>query len=351
MKTLFAVLLLGLAALPAALQTAWAHEEAAAAPIQIRQGPQRLADGRLFFPKSSQRLLELRTLAVRSEQLPLTQILNARIISDPQASAHVAALARGRIQAVAGGLPLAGQTVKRGQLLARLLPQAGNTSLAAQRLARMQALADTVPRKDIEEAAAAVALEELRAPMDGVIAMNSVVNGQVVDTGTTLFTLIDPHRLMVEALVYEPLVAADVSSAWLQIGNQQRPLQVVGLAAVLNDQARSLYLRAVAPKAGKPDQRIDQADAASLADFAVGQTAQVYLNLRRQQPGMRVPAAAVVKDSANQNIVWLKTAAETFTPQAVRVSALNGHEMMIEEGLHDGDRVVVTAAALLNQVR
>lgn len=60
MKTLSAVLLLGLTG----LQPVQAHEEEAVEVKAPRQAPQHLADGRIFLPKSSQRLL-LRSAELR----------------------------------------------------------------------------------------------------------------------------------------------------------------------------------------------------------------------------------------------------------------------------------------------
>jgi len=64
-----------------------------------------------------------------------------------------------------------------------------------------------------------------------------------------------------------------------------------------------------------------------------------------------LPAAAVVKNAANQEIVWVKTSAERFAPRPVRTQPLDGARVAVVDGLEAGVRVVVQGAALLNQVR
>jgi cobalt-zinc-cadmium efflux system membrane fusion protein len=67
--------------------------------------------------------------------------------------------------------------------------------------------------------------------------------------------------------------------------------------------------------------------------------------------GIAVPAAALMKNPANQTIVWVKTAAERFEPRVVSTEALDGVSVAVTTGLAAGDRVATTGAALINQVR
>jgi cobalt-zinc-cadmium efflux system membrane fusion protein len=120
-------------------------------------------------------------------------------------------------------------------------------------------LSDTVPRKDIEAAeseqpawpsawrplaAAWHTREALVAPVSGVIASAHVVAGQVVDARELLFEIIDPSRLRIEALAFEPSLAANVGSATLAVGDQRVPLEFVGAARSLREQALPLGFRA-----------------------------------------------------------------------------------------------------------
>jgi hypothetical protein len=59
----------------------------------------------------------------------------------------------------------------------------------------------------------------------------------------------------------------------------------------------------------------------------------------------------VRKNPSNQDIVWVKTAPEGFTPHVVTTVPLDGANVLVTRGLEDADRVVVRAASLLNQIR
>ena len=64
-----------------------------------------------------------------------------------------------------------------------------------------------------------------------------------------------------------------------------------------------------------------------------------------------MPAASLMKNAANQSVVWVKTAPEHFEPRPVTFVALDGVSVAVTSGLQDGDRVVTQAATLINQIR
>ena len=72
---------------------------------------------------------------------------------------------------------------------------------------------------------------------------------------------------------------------------------------------------------------------------------------RSKLQGYRVPAASLMKNPANQTVVWVKTAPERFEPRTVTVEPLDGANVAVTSGLKAGDRVVTHAATLVNQVR
>ena len=223
-------------------------------------------------------------------------------------------------------------------MLAYVTPEVGGNSrsLAESRLRRLRELSDTVPRKMIEEAEAAVANEQLRAPVAGVIASANVVSGQVVEARETLFEIVNPERMMIEALAYDLTVANDIAGAFITLGQQKLPLRLLGVARSLRDQALPLTF------AG---------EGAALSGLAVGQPLKVFVQSRSTVQGIAIPAAALMKNPANQSIVWVKTAPERFTPRVVTAEPLDGTHMAVTAGLQPGDRVAVRAASLINQIR
>ncbi len=362
------VLTLGLAT---GLHTAtWAgpghdHGDAVAAPSA--NGPQRLPDGSVFLPKPAQRQLGVRTLTTEAATLSRSFELNGQVVMDPNAGGKVQPLNVGRIEAGPRGLPNPGQAVRKGEILAYVLSSAdpiersgqaaqlaelrAARSLADQRVARLRELADTVPRKDIEAAegeaqslAARIAAlgtgvaprEALVAPVSGVIASAHVVAGQVVDARELLFEVIDPARLRIEALAFDAAIAADIGSANIAIGAERVPLAFVGAARSLREQALPLVFRA---------------QGQALGALAVGQPVRVFVQGKTAVQGLAVPVAALMRNPANQTIVWVKTAPERFEPRVVATAPLDGVRVAVTSGLQAGDRVATQGATLINQVR
>jgi biotin carboxyl carrier protein len=338
LRALLFSLALFLAAGTTPLRAGEGHDHGDAAPAATGNGPKRQPDGSVFLPKPAQRQLSVRTQPIESGELPRALELNGKVVMDPNAGGKVQAIVTGRVTPGPRGLPLPGQQVKKGEVLAYVTPEVGGNSrsLAESRLRRLRELSDTVPRKVIEEAEAAVANEQLRAPVTGVVASANVVAGQVVEARETLFEIVNPQRLLVEALAFDLSLADDVAGAFIVVGEQKLPLRLLGVARSLREQALPLTF------AG---------EGAALASLAIGQPLKVIVHTRSKVQGLAVPAAALMKNPANQSIVWVKTAPERFAPRVVTVAPLDGVSVAVTSGLQPGDRVAVTAATLINQIR
>ena len=341
------------------------HGDALAAPSA--SGPQRQPDGSVFLPKPAQRQLGVRTAVTVAAELPRTVELSAKVLMDPNAGGKVQPLNAGRIEPGPRGLPDPGQTVRKGEVLAYVVPstapiersnQAAQLAelraaraLADKRIARLQELADTVPRKEIEaaesEAASLTARisavggglsnrEALLAPVSGVIASANVVAGQVVDAREIIFEIVDPSRLRIEALAFDAAIASNIGGATMAVGDQRVPLTFVGAARSLREQALPLSFRA---------------QGSALNQLAVGQPLRVFVQTKDKVKGIAVPVASLMKNPANQTIVWVKTAPERFEPRTVTTEPLDGVTAAITSGLEPGDRVATQGATLINQVR
>ena len=90
---------------------------------------------------------------------------------------------------------------------------------------------------------------------------------------------------------------------------------------------------------------------AAAAVVAVGQAVRVFVQSASRVSGIRVPAASLMKNAANQNVVWVKNAPERFEPRVVVFAVLDGASVAVTAGLQAGERVVTQAAGLLNQIR
>ena len=352
--------------LPLFVQAHEGHDDAP--PALSGDSPRRQSDGSVFIPKSAQRQLGLRTLAVAAGEHARAFELAGTVVMDPNAGGKVQAALAGRLEAGPQGLPLPGQSVKKGQVLAYVVPTAGALErsgqlaqqaelraaqgLAERRVARLRELADTVARKDIEAAeselqsltarlaAVGAGLQQrdaLVAPVSGVIASSNAVAGQVLDAREQVFEVVDPARLRIEALAYDPAQAQDVAGASLALpGGQSVPLRFLGAARSLREQALPLSF------AG---------DAQALSQLALGQSVRLVVQTRSRVAGLQVPLAALQKNPSNQAIVWVKTGPEQYAPRVVRIQPLDGVHVAVTDGLQPGERVATQGASLLNQIR
>jgi cobalt-zinc-cadmium efflux system membrane fusion protein len=333
---------------------------AEAAPLQSSgNNPQRLPDGRVLLPKEAQHRLGVRTLLASQSSMAKSVELNGHVVMDPNRGGQVQASSSGRIKAPAGGIPALGSQISQGQILAWLIPTVSayeqaqqqaelattrsQLKLAEQNLQRLQALVNTVAGKELQAAQAelsalrgrAAALsavnvgEALRAPGAGVLAASNVLNGQVVEPRDVLFSIVDPNGLQIEALAYDPALVTNLAGASLQGVS----LRYLGGALVLRDGALPLRF---APQQPLP--------------LALGQTVRLIAQTREQITGVALPASSVVKNSANESVVWLHEQALLFRAVPVQPQALDGKTVLVTQ-IKAGSRVVTEGASLLNQIR
>lgn len=356
------------AALASPAMSAPGHDHGDAAPAAVSDAPKRQPDGSVFLPKNSQRQLAVRTVLAVESSTPKTVELAGKAVMDANAGGRVQPTQGGRLEAGPKGLPALGQQVRKGEVLAVVrasvaaIDRANQNALvsdmrsqrdqAVRRAERLAQLEGTVPQKDIEAARAeaqslserlsavsgsASASETLVAPVSGVISSSNVVAGQVVDAREVLFEIVDPSRIVVEALAFDVALLADIEGASASpSAGVSVPLTFVGAGRTLREGAIPLQFRASGQGA---------------VPLAIGQPVKVLARTRSTVKGFAIPAAALAKNASNQDMVWVHTAAEVFEPRPVRASPLDGATVSIVDGLKAGDRVVTQGAALINQVR
>lgn len=328
-------------------------------------GLARLPDGSVHVPKLAQRRMAIRTVKAQDADHRETAQLNGRTAIDPNAGGRVQAPFAGRVEPGPGGLPVPGQTVHKGQVLARLVPVASaaergsqqaavadlraNRLLLEQRVARLELLEGSVPRKDVEAARAELASvrgreqaiagalsgrEAIVAPADGVIAGAQVLAGQIVEPRDVLFDIVDPQRLLIEASTPDASLAERIHHATLAQA-PQATLTLLGGARSLRDGALPVYFLA---KGGA-------------LPLALGQPVTVLAQLKTSVKGIALPAEALVRNPANEAVVWIKSGALRFIAQPVEAKVLDAHTVIVTRGLSSENRVVVQGAALINQIR
>lgn len=332
-------------------------------------GLARLPDGSVNVPKPAQRRMGIRTVLAPESEAAATVELPGRVVMDPNASGRVQATHGGRIEAGPNGLPVAGQVVGRGDVLAYVRHHAEPFTLGSQqaqlaelraqrhladaRVQRLESLEGTVPRKEIEAARAeAVSLaerersigsslaarESLTSPVSGVIARADLTIGQVVEPREILFEVVDPGRMLVEATTTDATLAARVAGAALQ-DLPEVSLRLLGISRSLRDGVLPMTF-AVSPT--KPG---------ALLPMAIGQPVTVIAKSKDRIKGIVLPAQALARNPSNETIVWIKSGAERFIPQPVQARSLDANTVVVTRGLSADNRVVVQGASLIAQIR
>lgn len=347
------------------------HLDAPGAAVNA-SGLARLPDGSVNVPKLAQRRMAIRTVLAPESDAAATVELPGRVLMDPNASGRVQAVHGGRIEPGPQGLPVAGQSVKRGDVLAyvrhhaepyaqgqqqaQLAELRAQRQLAEQRVVRLEGLEGTVPRKDIDAArtearslaerersigGSLVAREALLAPVSGVIARADLAVGQVVEPRDLLLEVVDPARMLVEATTADARLAARLAGAALQ-GVPEVALRLLGAARSLRDGVLPITFAVAASRPGA---------ALPALPLAIGQPVTVVARLKERIKGVVLPAQAVVRNPSNEAIVWIKSGAERFIPQPVQFRPLDAGTVVVTQGLSADNRVVVQGAPLIAQIR
>ena len=341
----------------------------AATSASAVDSPRRLPDGHVFVPKPTQRLLDVRTEQLSPQSAQRAVSLIGRVIADPNSTSLAQSINGGRVMAPEGGLPRIGQAVKKGDLLARIeptLPQADRTTIleklgeveqliavAEARLRRTRILVEkqVVAQSQLVDAEAEieglrrrrqvlleirVEPEALRASTSGVIAAARVVPGQVVQAQDVLFQIVDPGALWVEALVYGEIDPAALGHATATAaGRPPLKLRFQGFSHALQQHASVVQFVVENPP----------------PNLSIGLPVNVIAATGEPVTALIVPKDAVVRSANGEAIVWRHEEAELFEPRPVRVTPFDAARVIIAAGVAKGDRVVVRASDLVNQVR
>lgn len=344
---------------------------AAAVPIGATgasESPRRLPDGSLYVPKPSQRLLAVRTIVAKPQEAAQTVQLIGQVIADPNGGGHVQATQSGRIEPGDKGLPYVGQRVEAGQILAYIAPAVTFVDrsgiqqqiavveqelvIAESRLQRLRKLEGSVPQRDIEEAEANLnglrkrraalspaltTKEALRAPISGVVTANNIKAGQVVEgRDQVLFEIVDPARLMIEAVAFDPRVANSVRGATATTADGLTlTLGHLGHSLALRQQAIPLLFRIDNPPQG----------------LSVGQPVRIVAEIQGKASGIVLPRQSVVRNASGQPIVWQHDTPQRFVARPVRTQPVDGNTVLVLAGVEPGARIVTDGAGLLNQIR
>lgn len=305
-----------------------------------------------------------------------------QISTGPVISGTLAAATEANVRAQVGG-PLLdvrvdeGQRVRKGELLARIGPEAlnaqqasqsaavaslrNNLALAERELGRQQSLyrAGIAAKAQVDVArqqvdAARAQLEQARtqaattnvqqsnttveAPLDGVVTKRAVSEGDVVQVGTTLFTIIDPQTMQLEAGV-----AAD-NLQDIRVGS---PIEFtvqgidgktfIGRIARVNPQVdpatRQIKVFAEIPNAN---------GALASGLFAEGRIRTTT------GAGVIVPSAAIDRRMTTPAVTRVRNGLVEHFPVVLGVVDDQNDRVQIQQGVNPGDVLLVGSAQQIN---
>ena len=177
----------------------------------------------------------------------------------------------------------------------------------------------------------------LYAPASGIVVEKSVLEGQAVQPGQTLYTIADLSEVWVEAEIREADAGSvqEGSSAMVEFAafpGRSIPGRVEYVYPTLQSEARTLKARVAIPNA---DGRIKPG---------------MYATVRLSSPSrsaLTVPSSAVVY-TGERAIVFVDMGGGGLMPHEVEVGRVAGDDTEILAGIEPGQRVVTSAQYILD---
>jgi cobalt-zinc-cadmium efflux system membrane fusion protein len=260
--------------------------------------------------------------------------------------------------------PAPGQRVRRGEVLAYIIPSLGEggSAYATARAelreaqdeynrARRLVDAEAAPARRLHEAqirlqAAREALAgfgggglaggriPIRSPIAGEVASRSVVPGSRLDAGAPLFTIVDPSLvwLRVNVPAAQASLVGERSGVSFRMEGSERQYQsaaVLSMGSVIDPASRTLPIIYQVPN--------------SDGSLKVGANARVQIQTGTRITGVMIPAAAVL-DEDGRPIAYVQLDGETFEKRDLTLGGRQGDRVAVVSGIQAGERVVTGAA-------
>jgi len=176
----------------------------------------------------------------------------------------------------------------------------------------------------------------VRAPISGILAESSAINGANTEVGKILFRIVDINAIFVSGVVPESEFSKlrELSGAEIEMpGGQVRPAgRLVAIGRVVDVGTRTV------PVTYETDNRDHR--------LAINQTVFLRLFLTPGGKTPVVPEAAII-DDAGRPVVFVQRAGETFLRRPVKLGIRNHGMVQVLEGVNTGDRVVTKGAYLV----
>ncbi len=175
----------------------------------------------------------------------------------------------------------------------------------------------------------------IKSPLTGVVISIDATNGQQINTGTSLLTIVDLSTVWIEAQIFETDIAklykaTSISYQIPAIDNKVHTISVNKnkpiLATTVNPTTRTV---AVYFEISNSDN--------SLLD---GLVVELALNNNESQEKLAIPPQAITEENS-QKIVFVYKGGEQFEKRVVTLGAQNKTDVEVLSGLNLGERVVI----------
>lgn len=180
---------------------------------------------------------------------------------------------------------------------------------------------------------------EIRVPLSGMVTTVSTVTGGSVEAGQEILHITDVDRVWVVAQVPEAEgeVLRNLKRAELQAGSQAFDIpgkrgRIERIGNIVDPESRRIpVIFEVANQDGA---------------FRIGQSLQARLGTGKAEDRVAIPISALV-DDGGRPVVFIQREGESFERKPVRTGAAAGRYVQIVDGLQAGDRVVSGGAYLI----
>lgn len=253
----------------------------------------------VYVAKESQFLMGIRTEPLARQPVQKRLSVLGRVAPRGGGEIEIVAPQSGRIFFAGGQTPVLGRSVTKGQSIAQL--------------------------RVVDDLT-------LRVPMTGVLTGVFVVNGQLVEAGQKLMTLLDPTVVWVHADVYEADIASVQASTHAVITSQTMPdLSLAGrrvaLGVTQGEVPGAIEVWFEVPNPG--------------GRLRIGALVDVGIEQGGAESALVLPRSAVFEKDGRK-LVFVHTAPERFTAREVTLGTSLGARIVVTGDLAPGDRVVAT---------
>lgn len=178
---------------------------------------------------------------------------------------------------------------------------------------------------------------DVKAPLDGVIVEKTVTVGQLIEAGTTVYTIANPDLLQAVGEIYErdlrlvkPGMAASVRVE--SFPTAIFPATIAYIGDIVHPETRTIKIRC----------DVTNLNHKLKADMFV----RIHIDVSEQTEALALPQSALIR-MGDKTFIFVQHNPEEYERREVVVGPVVGEQIEIRGGTRSGERVVVKGGLLL----